>query len=159
MNASSVAQTGSVEVEDVVAGWKLVTDLLRPVGMAICEHIDGGVAGFTYIVYQPLAHRAGRDTYLFAGASARHPLSHHGLAEFGPTTDANYWAEAATSAVRFVVATTGEDGETLNVERQRLLTALNVADDPRFWNQADASASDWTFAPAGTNAHAEPLTA
>lgn len=151
MNSSSVAQTGSVEVEDVVAGWKLVTDLLRPIGMAICEHIDAEVAGFTYIVYQPRAHRAGRETYLYAGTSTRHPLSHDGLTDFGCAGAAEACRlETAASAVRFVIATTGRD--------IGLLTGLNVAEDPRFWNQPDAAASDWTFAPAGANAQAEPLT-
>jgi hypothetical protein len=150
MNPSSVAQTGTVEVEDVVAGWKLVTELLRPIGLAICEHIDANVAGFTYIVYQPRAHRAGREKYLYAGASMRHPLSQRGLAEFGSTAVDGCRLETASAAVRFVIATTAKD--------IGLLTGLNVAEDPRFWNQSDASASDWTFSPAGADAQAEPLT-
>ncbi len=150
MNASSVAQTGTVEVEDVVAGWKLVTEMLRPLGLAICEHIEAELAGFTYIVYQPRAHRAGREKYLYAGASMRHPLSQDGLAEFGSTAAEGCRLETVTGAVRFIIATTGKD--------VGLLARLNVADDPRFWNQQDESASDWTFAPAGTSAQAEPLT-
>ncbi len=151
MNPSSVAQTGAIEVEDVVAGWKLVTELLRPIGLAICEHIDAEVAGFTYIVYHPRAHRAGHEKYLYAGASMRHPLSQDGLADFGSAASDGCRLETAAGAVRFVIATTGKD--------IGLLTGLNVAEDPRFWNQQDASASDWTFGPAGANAQAEPLTA
>ncbi len=109
MNASSVAQTGAVEVEDVVAGWKLVTELLRPIGLAICEHIDADVAGFTYIVYQPRGHRAGMEKFLYAGGSMRHPLSEAGRRFFGSAADAGCRdGETAAGAVRFVISTTGK---------------------------------------------------
>ena len=124
MNASSVAQTGTVEVEDVVAGWKLVTELLRPIGHAICEHIDTDVAGFTYIVYQPRAHRAGCEKYLYAGASMRHPLSHDGLADFGSTAADGCRLETAAGAVRFVVATTGKDIGLLSCPERGRRSAL-----------------------------------
>jgi hypothetical protein len=158
MNPSSVTQTGTVEVEDVVSGWKLVSELLRPLGLAICEHIDADVAGFTYIVYQPRAHRAGRGKYLYAGASMRHPLSHRGLADFGPADDEARCLETTAGAVRFVIATTAEDVAMLNAERLLLLKGLNAAEDPRFWNPQEESASSWEFAPAGASSQAERLT-
>jgi hypothetical protein len=143
MHASSVAQTGLVEVEDVVAGWKLVTELLRPIGLAICEHIDANVAGFTYIVYQPRGHRAGNGKFLYAGGSMRHPLSEAGGRYFGSAADAGCGTANAAGAVRFVISTTGDDIEQLNAAERTLLAGLNVAEDPRFWNQHNGAGAGW----------------
>jgi len=126
---------GSVELEDVVAGWKLVTDLLRPVGLFICEHVGPDVGGFTYIVYQPQAHREGNGQYLYAGASMRHPLSSDGGQHFGSV--------AAAGAVRFVITTTGNDLEGLAAAERQLRTSLNVAADPRFWNEHNGAGTSW----------------
>ena len=135
MHSSSVAVTGSVDLEDVVTGWKLVTGLLRPVGLSICEHIGPDVGGFTYIVYQPRAHRAGHGKYLYAGASTRHPLSSDGGQHFGAFT--------ADGAVRFVITTTGNDLEGLSAAVRHLRTSLDVAADPRFWNQHNGAGTAW----------------
>jgi hypothetical protein len=143
MHSSSVAVTGSVELEDVVAGWKLVTELLRPVGLSICEHIGPDVGGFTYIVYQPRAHRAGHGKYLYAGGSMRHPLSSDGGQHFGSGGDTGYGTTTAAAAVRFVISTTGNDLEGLNSAERQLRTSLNVAADPRFWNQHNDSGTAW----------------
>ncbi len=135
MHSSSVAVTGNVQLEDVVAGWKLVTELLRSVGLSICEHVGPDVGGFTYIVYLPQAHRAGHGKYLYAGGSMRHPLSSDGGQHFGSAT--------AAGAVRFVITTTGNDLEGLNAAERQLRTSLNVAADPRFWNQHDGDGTSW----------------
>jgi hypothetical protein len=152
MNASSVAQTGTVEVEDVVAGWKLVTELLRPIGLAICEHIDADVAGFTYIVYQPGGHRAGNGKFLYAGGSMRHPLSEAGRRHFGSAADAGCGTANAAGAVRFVISTTVNEFQ-LNAAEHALLTGLNVAEDPRFWNQHNGAGAGWV---REVNTHARP---
>lgn len=143
MNASSVAHTGIVEVEDVVAGWKLVTELLRPIGLAICEHFDVDVAGFTYIVYQPQGHRARNAKFLYAGGSMRHPLSEAGRQYFGSASDAGCRTATAAGALRFVIATTGNDIEQLSSAERTLLAGLNVAEDPRFWNQHNGAGAGW----------------
>lgn len=149
MNPESVALKGAVRVEDVVAGWRLVSELLRPIGFAICQHIEADVAGFTYIVYQPHAHHAGRAKYLLAGASRRHPASFDGLEDFGGVDDPACRRETEAGAVRFVIATTGPDAGMLDAERLLLLSALNVAEDARFWNPDHAAPADWAHAPAG----------
>jgi len=141
--SSSVAVTGSVELEDVVAGWKLVTGLLRPVGLSICEHIGPDVGGFTYIVYQPQAHRAGHGKYLFAGGSLRHPLSSDATQLFGSDGDTVYGAMTVAGAVRYVITTTANDLEALNAAERHLRTSLNVAADPRFWNQHNGAGTAW----------------
>ena len=143
MHSSSVAVAGSVRLEDVVAGWKLVTDLLRPVGMSICEYVDPEVGGFTYIVYQPHAHRAGHGKYLFAGGLLCHPLSFDAQEQFGAVGEADYGATTAAGAVRFVVNTTTGDLEALNAAEQHLRSSLDVATDPRFWNQHNDAGTAW----------------
>ena len=143
MHSSSVAVTGNVELEDVVTGWKLITDLLRPVGLSICEHVGPDVGGFTYIVYQPQAHRAGHGKFLYAGGSMRHPLSSDGGRHFGADGDAGYGITAAAGAVRFVISTTGHDLEGLNSAERQLRTSLDVAADPRFWNQHNGAGTEW----------------
>lgn len=142
MHAASVAQIGTVEVEDVVAGWKLVTDLLRPIGLAICEHIDSDVSGFTYIVYQPQGHRAGTGKFLYAGGSMRHPLSEAGRRYFGSAADVGCGTANAAGAVRFVISTTVNDIQ-LDAAEHALLAGLNVAEDPRFWNQHNGAGAGW----------------
>jgi len=72
-----------------------------------------------------------------------HPLSSGASRHFGSDHDSGYGETTAAGAVRFVITTTGDDLEALHAAERHLRSSLDVAADPRFWNQHNGAGTDW----------------
>ncbi len=138
----SVAVHGLVDSQDIARGRQIIGSLLAPLGLCIAEDVSAQPCGFTYVVYFPKAHRSGEARYLYAGGSMKHP-HREGARYFGSCREPGYSDHKTAAAIRFVIETTIRARELVNAAERRLLSGLDAAGDPRFWNRHNGAGAGW----------------